>query len=73
MSALPFISHHLFVAAVGQDNSDASAAAVTTSLPLTPGDRRDVTNVSLNLMEDSRPLPSGPMRPLRVSGAWVAS
>ena len=73
MSALPFISHHLFVAAVGQEEAVGSDAAVSTPRPVMQGNSRNVTNVSLNLMEDSHPLPPGPMRPLRVAGSWAAS
>jgi hypothetical protein len=66
MSSLPSISHHLFVAAVGQDDRSVGK-------PLRQGSQSGPLEdpsqeLPLEMLEAGQPLPAGVARPLRTSG-----
>ena len=58
MSALPFISHHLFAAAIHKDDSSQKPAA--NNDPIT-----QATDIPLELLDWNRPLPDGLSKSLR--------
>jgi len=71
MNSLPFISHHLFVAAIGNEGR-ASARATRRERPST-GNIAPASAASLELMDGRKPSLSGAARLLRVSGAQARS
>ncbi len=71
MNSLPFISHHLFVAAIGNDGrahvrpTRQERPSVAAAAPASP--------IALEVMDGRKPLPAGAARPLRVSVAQAQS
>lgn len=64
MSSLPFISHHLFVAAVAQETPAQHQPRGQESLV---NQENEAVVIPLQLLEASRSEPPGRVRPLNVS------
>jgi hypothetical protein len=63
MNSLPFISHQLFVAAIGNDGRGTPRPTRHDRLPGGPTEPGNV--IGLEVMDDPRPLPAGATRPGR--------
>lgn len=68
MSSLPFISHHLFVAAAGQEGQ-ARRKPVRREPPA-PGPNDDLEAVPLALLESGNPRRVPRADPLRLAVVW---
>jgi len=69
MNSLPFISHHLFVAAIG---NDGHAHEKPRRHPELATDRIDCSSpIPLELLDGTQPMPKGATRPLRASATQV--
>jgi hypothetical protein len=71
MNSLPFVSHHLFVAAIGNEGRaherptrDARLSVRTAGLE---------SAIAMEVMDSRKPLPAIAVRPLRTSVAQVGS
>ena len=71
MNSLPFISHHLFVAAIG--NEGRAHERPTRYERLSVGAAAPASTMALEEMDDRKPLSAGAARPLRASFAEVRS
>ena len=71
MNSLPFISHHLFVAAIGNEGR-AHERPARREAPFV-GAADAASAIALELMDGQKPLPTGAVRPLRVSVAQARS
>jgi len=60
MNSLPFISHQLFVAAIGNDGRGTPRPTRQERLPAGPAEPANV--IGLELMDDPKPLPAGAIR-----------
>jgi hypothetical protein len=67
MNSLPFISHHLYVAAIG--NEGRAHARPTRHEQSFVGPVEQANAVLLEVMDGRKPLPSDATRPLRASVA----
>ena len=71
MNSLPFISHHLFVAAIG--NEDRAPERPTRHERPSVGAADPVSAIVLEVMDGRKPLPVGAACPLRTSVAQMRS
>jgi len=71
MNSLPFISHHLFVAAIGNDGR--GTARPTRHERPSAGPAEPANAIALEVMDYCRPLPAGATRPVRASVAQARS
>jgi hypothetical protein len=69
MNSLPFISHHLFVAAIG--NEGRAHAKPTRQERPSVGAAYTASAMALEVMDDRKPLPVGAARPLQTSVAQM--
>jgi hypothetical protein len=67
MHSLPFISHHLFVAAVASEDRAHARPARHDQPSVELVD--PATDIPLELLEDRQPLPAGAAHPLRISAS----
>jgi hypothetical protein len=71
MNSLPLISHHLFVAAIG---NEGRAHARPTRHDRPAGQPADPASaIALEVMDGRKPLPAGAARPLQASIAQARS
>ena len=71
MTSLPFISHHLFVAAIG--NEGRAHARPTRQERQSVGPAAPVNAIPLEVLDGRKPLLAGSARPLRVSDVQTLS
>ena len=71
MNSLPFISHHLFVAAIG--NEGRAHPRPTRCERPSVGPANPASVIALELMDNRKPLPVGAARLLRASVAQARS
>ena len=71
MNSLPFISHHLFVAAIGNEGR-AHERPTRYERPFVKSAAPACT-IALEVMDGRKPLPTGSARPLRASVAQARS
>ena len=67
MNSLPFISHHLFVAAIG--NEGRAHQRPTRYERPSAGAADPAIAIPLEVLDSRKPLPVGAIRPLRASAA----
>jgi len=65
MNSLPFISHHLFVAAVG--NESRANGRPARQQPSSEETAVPATVIPLEVMGSHKPMPTGQARPLRTA------
>jgi hypothetical protein len=65
MNSLPFISHHLFVAAIG--NEGRAQERPLRHLRPSGGAAAPANGIALEVMDNRKPSPIGPARPLRTT------
>ncbi len=65
MSSLPWISHRLFVAAVGNDPAEHEKPCGIPAVGVDPGE--EVNAISLELLDCTEALPIAGAKPLRAS------
>ena len=71
MNSLPFISHHLFVAAIG---NEGRVREMPTRHERPSAGAADLASaIALEVMDDRKPLPAGTARPLRASDVRARS
>ncbi len=63
MNSLPLISHHLFVAAIGNEGRMDDKPAPHERLSIVPGDHPSA--IALEVMDGRRPMPESETRALR--------
>jgi hypothetical protein len=71
MSSLPFISHHLFVAAIGND--DRATSRPTRHEGPSVGTAEPANDIALELMDEPKPSLGGANRPVRATLAQARS
>ena len=71
MNSLPFISHHLFVAAIG--NEGRAHERPTRHERPSVGAAEPAHTVALEVLDGRKSLPAGAVHPLRVSVAQAQS
>jgi hypothetical protein len=71
MNSLPLISHHLFVAAIG--NEDRAHARPTRQERPSAGAAAPAKAITLEVLDGRKPMPAGPARPMRVEVAQTLS
>ena len=71
MNSLPFISHHLFVAAIGSEGRAHERPTHHEKPSVRLAD--PASAIALEVMDDRKPLPAGAVRPLRASVAQARS
>jgi hypothetical protein len=65
MNSLPFISHHLFVAAIGNESRAHERPTRHERPSIGPADQS--STLAMELMDARQPMPAGAIRPMRVS------
>jgi hypothetical protein len=63
MNSLPFISHHLFVAAIGNEDRGQEKPARPERPFIVPSDQASA--IALEVMDAQKPMPEGATRPWR--------
>ncbi|MGO8927594.1 MAG: hypothetical protein ACLQU3_11970 [Limisphaerales bacterium] len=71
MNSLPFISHHLFVAAIGNDGR-GTARPIRHERP-SAGPAEPANAIASEVMDDRKPWLAGTTRPVRASVAQARS
>ena len=71
MNSLPFISHHLFVAAIGNEGR-AQSRPTRHDRPLAEP-TNPASAIPLEVLDGRRPLPASATRPLRAAAAQARS
>jgi hypothetical protein len=71
MNSLPFISHHLFVAAIG--NEGRAHARPTRHERPSAGPVEPASVIALEVLDSRKPLPGVAARPLQTSAASARS
>ena len=71
MNSLPFISHHLFVAAIGKEGRAHERPTRHERPSVGPSD--PASAIALEVMDNRKSLPAGGARPLQASVAEVRS
>ena len=67
MNSLPFISHHLFVAAIGNEGRAHERPTRHERPSVGPTDPANA--IALEVMDGRKPMPAGATRPLRAAVA----
>ena len=73
MNSLPFISHHLFVAAIDNDGRGTSRPTRHEERSAEPADPANAIAIALEVMDDRKLLAADAARPLRASVAQERS